>query len=795
MAKPILTQFGTIIPLLIQRYETYLPTAFDESMSILQKINKIIQKLDEMGQLTNDIVLQWNEVMKWVMDEGIHDGVIQVIEEMIKDGRFDTIIGQLILGDISVRVESYPLNDGETDDTLRVQRAIDATPEKSTLVFKHGKTYNIKSLTVNKAITINLNGANFIVDPTTNVNGISGSPFIYFVGSKGIQFDMVPATQLSSTVTLATSSYVSQFVIGDYVLIEDNKVVLDWTNVVNTGYVGRSEINYIKGIDSVTGSLILNTPIEWTYDATPKISKIGMLLNPTIVGNGATITELDPMTPYILNEDVMPHIFSFRYCVNPKVSDFSLSKWQLEACNFKYCVNPQVDRGYAVDPLRPSNGGHGYFTRFDRCSGGNVTNSVGKNVRHMVDFVQSYQGSSSFNTAYGCKYGAYMTHGLGSKRCSSINDKAIGCDVGWAMGNYAFNADYEYDIINPVFIGDLGVAFRMTTNSKGMRVVNPDVETGFRALYMNLGANGFTMNGGKVNVKDGAVAWETFLIRPKENSGDVKYIIPKDVVIKNVEMTGRVYTYYQGDGSFTFSDNIIYSSNATTSCVWVDSFTDGTTYHALDVDISDNKILGVFDRGVRVSASPSRSYKISGNFTSGHITTPMQLSMLPILRMINNHLTGATDFWFSGDRNTAIIGGAVFIGNRPNVVDTGRYRSLTIANAPNLAKSISISSGTLETASLRWLIQGNVEDVNSNGTDLEIVARNNDGSNKGAPFVIRRSDMITFMNQASVVFAGTWDKPIWLGSNRVWVDATGKMRIKPTAPTSDLDGSVVGAQV
>ena len=41
---------------------------------------------------------------------------------------------------------------------------------------------------------------------------------------------------------------------------------------------------------------------------------------------------------------------------------------------------------------------------------------------------------------------------------------------------------------------------------------------------------------------------------------------------------------------------------------------------------------------------------------------------------------------------------------------------------------------------------------------------------------------------------GTWTAPLGLGVHSLWVDATGDLRIKATAPTSDLDGTVVGTQ-
>lgn len=56
----------------------------------------------------------------------------------------------------------------------------------------------------------------------------------------------------------------------------------------------------------------------------------------------------------------------------------------------------------------------------------------------------------------------------------------------------------------------------------------------------------------------------------------------------------------------------------------------------------------------------------------------------------------------------------------------------------------------------------------------------------------RLRDMAAAINQ----FSGSkWDGPHpVLGTTHIWVDATGDLRIKASAPTTDLDGTVVGAQ-
>jgi hypothetical protein len=45
------------------------------------------------------------------------------------------------------------------------------------------------------------------------------------------------------------------------------------------------------------------------------------------------------------------------------------------------------------------------------------------------------------------------------------------------------------------------------------------------------------------------------------------------------------------------------------------------------------------------------------------------------------------------------------------------------------------------------------------------------------------------------VTGGTWNTShLKLGAHHLWVDASGRLRMKSSAPTSDMDGTVVGAQ-
>jgi hypothetical protein len=91
MDKPIITN-SLFNPLLVQEYERYLPTAFDEGLSLLEKVNKIIVTLNQIGTLSNDVLEQWNQVMEWVMADGLDNSVNNVLQVMEADGTLAKII-------------------------------------------------------------------------------------------------------------------------------------------------------------------------------------------------------------------------------------------------------------------------------------------------------------------------------------------------------------------------------------------------------------------------------------------------------------------------------------------------------------------------------------------------------------------------------------------------------------------------------------------------------------------------------------------------------------------------------
>jgi hypothetical protein len=103
---------------MIQEYERYLPTAFDENLTLLQKVNKIIQYMNNIGTVTQAMLDQWNQIMEWVMGEGLTDAVNAKLAEWLADGTIADLINadlQTIIDGLQDDVDTLTTNENEFD--------------------------------------------------------------------------------------------------------------------------------------------------------------------------------------------------------------------------------------------------------------------------------------------------------------------------------------------------------------------------------------------------------------------------------------------------------------------------------------------------------------------------------------------------------------------------------------------------------------------------------------------------------------------------------------------------------
>jgi hypothetical protein len=104
--KPTLTSFNQVAPMIVQRYERYLPSAFDESMSLLEKVNKVIEYMNQIGELSNGLLEEWKSAVEWVTGDGLNKSVTNKLDAMVQDGTFDSFINGTVFTGFSDRLDT-----------------------------------------------------------------------------------------------------------------------------------------------------------------------------------------------------------------------------------------------------------------------------------------------------------------------------------------------------------------------------------------------------------------------------------------------------------------------------------------------------------------------------------------------------------------------------------------------------------------------------------------------------------------------------------------------------------------
>jgi hypothetical protein len=167
MSKPFINTFNTLGTLFVQQYERYLPTAFDENLTLLEKVNKVIDYLNQTGKLTNDLVAQWNAVMEWVLNEGLDESVNDKLNEMLADGSLGDLINNVLLADIMTQLSDPrqfgAKGDGIADDTAAIQLLLNSSSKS--VVLRNGIFRITSGLTSSLAgRSIKCEGATLLVD-------------------------------------------------------------------------------------------------------------------------------------------------------------------------------------------------------------------------------------------------------------------------------------------------------------------------------------------------------------------------------------------------------------------------------------------------------------------------------------------------------------------------------------------------------------------------------------------------------------------------------------------------------
>lgn len=124
--------FDQLAPILIQKYQRYIPSAFSSDLSMLEKVNRVIEFLDALTTLNNDLLVEWEKLRDWVAEDGMTAEVNAKLDQMASDGTLDDIINVDLyenlsnrVDDLGVNLESYKIT-AQVDWTTALQNALNS---------------------------------------------------------------------------------------------------------------------------------------------------------------------------------------------------------------------------------------------------------------------------------------------------------------------------------------------------------------------------------------------------------------------------------------------------------------------------------------------------------------------------------------------------------------------------------------------------------------------------------------------------------------------------------------------
>lgn len=155
-----------------QEYERYLPTAFDESMTLLEKVNKVLKFLNDVITVTNGnseqvngLKAEFEALKEWIENEGLTDRLTTILDDWYINGKLADIINNDVfsmkadknrLQDLGVNVRDYGAKgDGLTDDSDAIIQAITQNPNRK-IVLANGVFCTTQPININNDCSLYL---------------------------------------------------------------------------------------------------------------------------------------------------------------------------------------------------------------------------------------------------------------------------------------------------------------------------------------------------------------------------------------------------------------------------------------------------------------------------------------------------------------------------------------------------------------------------------------------------------------------------------------------------------------
>lgn len=236
---------------------------------------------------------------------------------------------------------------------------------------------------------------------------------------------------------------------------------------------------------------------------------------------------------------------------------------------------------------------------------------------------------------------------------------------------------------------------------------------------------------------------------------------------------------------------------------WNNYFISARSFMNVDypgADIGSDGLVDIFN-----FHGSSQSNVIIGARASGASTTKRWKSAISGVNLSTHEVYGwrdngpdrYTDPSNRGDRVTGVVPRAYLsrqsFGFGIDVTDEARlFGGASIRGSAGTNRQLFFNTGSSPRGAI--ITSNEAETGGNSGSNLTLKIFDDSGNEIGNAIRAVRSDSSVRMELGPVVVSGAWQKPFRMSANRLWVDLTGKLRIKGSDPTSDTDGTVVGTQ-
>lgn len=137
-------------PIMPNHFRKYIALNFDNgSLSLYEQVREAVEKLNELGEISNELYKRWNDVFTWIHGEGLKSVVEVILNKWYDEGLLDDMLIKIIglIGDLNdfrefdkllitkmkneftedrLNVKWFgAIGDGQKDDFLALQTAID----------------------------------------------------------------------------------------------------------------------------------------------------------------------------------------------------------------------------------------------------------------------------------------------------------------------------------------------------------------------------------------------------------------------------------------------------------------------------------------------------------------------------------------------------------------------------------------------------------------------------------------------------------------------------------------------